>query len=120
MEGGACVLLPGSAKITSSGLMCRSAMTLHKEAGERGQTGWIAAIEAETCRACFGWSNEAEPTGVLVEGSQSFVSGAMAVVAVQRRSGSAAECNVTASFNGSLHVTWVALVVIVHVLRAYG
>ena len=50
-----------------------------------------------------------------MEGSQSFVQG-NGVVAVQIRSGSAAECNVTAS----LTVTWVALVVIVHVLRANG
>ena len=96
------MLLAGSAKITSSGLMCRSAMTLHKEAGERGQTGWIVALRRKPAEHAFVLAMR------LSHGCPS--------KKVRKRSRVQCYCCV----NGSLHVTWVALVVIVRVLRAYG
>ena len=90
------MLLAVSAKITSSGLMCRSAMTLHKEAGERGQTGWIVALRRKPAEHAFVGAMRLShgcPSGRVAI----VCSGAIAVVAVQRRSGSAAECNVTAA-----------------------
>ena len=79
------MLLPGSAKITSSGLMCRSAITLHKEAGERGQTGWIAALRRKPAEHAL--DGAMRLSHGCPSGGRNHLFRAMAVVAVQIRSG---------------------------------
>ena len=96
MEGWFGVSSMEQAKITSSGPMCWSAVTVHRETGELGQAGWIMALGRKPAkRALVGAMRLSYgcPSGRAAM----VCSGAIAVVAVQRRSGSVAECKVTAS-----------------------
>ena len=94
MEGSSCVSSEGIARIISFGLMDWSAVTVHKESGESVQAGTILAL-VKSYKPRSGWVmrlGHGCPSGEL-----QWVDWAMVVVAVQTRSGSAAEWRVTAS-----------------------
>ena len=96
MEGPKCISSEGNARIISFGPMDRSAMTVHRGLGEAVQTGVILALGWKPAdRALVGAMRLSHgcPSGRAAMGWL----GAMTVVAVQTRSGSAAECKVTAS-----------------------